>query len=86
MSELPVGKSPVVMLEPTMNLRLVRPMPDFSQFGYPDDRLQQLWVCKVTGKQEWRDIEMVGILAEKLQPRKIVSADTDWVAPGGEMK
>ena len=86
MSELTAGKSSVVMLEPTLNLRIVRPMPDFSQLGSPADRLQQLWVCKITGKQEWRDVEMVGILAEKLQPRKIVSADAEWVAPGGDMK
>jgi hypothetical protein len=47
----------VIVLQPTMNLRWKRTTRETSVVVVEHiDKLEQLWICRNTGKQEWREI------------------------------
>lgn len=45
----------MTLFEPTNNLRIYQRHLECP----PTERLQQLWVCKLSDQQEWRDVEIV---------------------------
>jgi hypothetical protein len=62
----------MTVLVPTMQFRIVRPLPDYAQIlGGNEDRLQQLWKGQDSEYQEWRDVPIVGVARETLKERPI---------------